>query len=78
VDAKDQDGIRMGGNVVQEVMGLLHGVFGGCGLGGGECAEGNQNGSVDGAAVVEYVPITCWIYFLSSLDMTLLLFLQLF
>ncbi len=43
VDAKDhvalgvrEDGIRMGGNVVQEVMGLLHGVFGGCGLGGGE------------------------------------------
>ncbi len=36
VDAKDhvafgirEDGIRMGGNIVQEVMGSLHGVFGG-------------------------------------------------
>ena len=28
MDAKDQDGIRMGSNVVQEVMGLLHGVVG--------------------------------------------------
>jgi len=43
VDAKDhvafgvgEDGIRMGGNVVKEVMGSLHGVFSGCGLGGGE------------------------------------------
>ena len=43
VDAKDhaafgvrEDGIRMGGDIVQEVMGLLHGVFGGCGLDGGE------------------------------------------
>jgi hypothetical protein len=26
----------MGGNVVKEVMGSLHGVFSGCGLGGGE------------------------------------------
>jgi len=43
VDAKDhaafgirEDGIRISGDIVQEVMGLLHGVFGGCGLDGGE------------------------------------------
>ena len=31
-----EDDVRMGGNVVEEVMGSLHGVFSGCGLGGGE------------------------------------------
>jgi len=43
VDAKDhvpfgvgEDGVRMGCNVVKEVMGLLHGVFSGCGLGVGK------------------------------------------
>ena len=43
MDAKDhvtfgirEDGIGMGGNVVKEVMGSLHGVFRGCGLGGGK------------------------------------------
>ena len=38
VDAKDhvafgvrEDGIRMGGDIVEELRGLLHGVFSGCG-----------------------------------------------
>ena len=43
LDAKDhvafgvgEDHVRMGGDVVKEVMGLLHGVFSGCGLGRGK------------------------------------------
>ena len=48
-----ENGVRKGGDIVKEVMGSLHGVLSGCGLGGGKRAEGNQNGSVDSAVVVK-------------------------
>ncbi len=45
--------IGVGGNVVEEVVGALHGIFGGCGLGGGKGAEGNKDCCVDCSTVIK-------------------------
>jgi hypothetical protein len=47
------DCIGMGGGVVEQMCGGFGGGMCSCGLGSGECAKGDQHGTVNGASIVE-------------------------
>ncbi len=41
-----EDGVRMGCNIVEEMLSILHGVLGGGGLGRGKGAECDKDGCI--------------------------------
>ena len=47
------DGIWMGGGIVEKLGGCLGSGFSACRLGGGNGAESNKHGAIDGSSVVE-------------------------
>ncbi len=53
---ESDSGVGMRCEVIEELLASLHRLFGAVGLLAGNCAEGYENGKVDGASIVKYAP----------------------